>query len=404
MSDDRGDLEREIVIVKRRKGGGDEGHHGGVWKIAYADFMTAMMAFFLVMWLVNMTDDETVVQIANYFNPLQLTDRKETTKGVYDDRKETEDPPPAEDTKKSEKDAKPRTPGRARMEKARREKAAVEEAKLFIDPLETLDGVAKSEGGAVPEAGPQESLAGLDEKAIPLQQFPTGPDVFDPFDPYQERADEQVVRQSSTDAGEQGKAGERLGEPPSGTPSQATMKEQSRSNPANKALVSMQDRSEKKIDERDVKLAEAIKASLIKAVEGLRHDLPSISVEPDAEGVLVSIMDRDEFGMFQLGSSEPLPQTVRLFDRLGAIILSTKRNLVVRGHTDAAPFKQSSYDNWRLSTARAHMAHYMLRRAGVADAQLEKIEGYASSKLRNSKNPLASENRRIEFLLRVTDP
>jgi chemotaxis protein MotB len=50
------------------------------------------------------------------------------------------------------------------------------------------------------------------------------------------------------------------------------------------------------------------------------------------------------------------------------------------------------------------MAHYMMRRAGIDDAQVEKIEGYASSRLRNQKDPLAAENRRIEFLLRVSDP
>eukprot|EP01037_Dinobryon_pediforme_P030563 gene30563-34692_t len=47
----------EIVIIKRR-GGHEDGHHGGAWKIAYADFMTAMMAFFLVLWLVNSTTQE----------------------------------------------------------------------------------------------------------------------------------------------------------------------------------------------------------------------------------------------------------------------------------------------------------------------------------------------------------
>ena len=46
---------QEIVIV-RRHGDHEEGHHGGVWKIAFADFMTAMMAFFLVMWLISASD------------------------------------------------------------------------------------------------------------------------------------------------------------------------------------------------------------------------------------------------------------------------------------------------------------------------------------------------------------
>src|SRR5215467_15062541 len=43
---------RPIIIVKKKKHG-HGGHHGGAWKVAYADFVTAMMAFFLVMWLVN---------------------------------------------------------------------------------------------------------------------------------------------------------------------------------------------------------------------------------------------------------------------------------------------------------------------------------------------------------------
>jgi len=44
-------------------------HHGGAWKVAYADFMTAMMAFFLLMWLLNMTPMETKEQLADYFDP-----------------------------------------------------------------------------------------------------------------------------------------------------------------------------------------------------------------------------------------------------------------------------------------------------------------------------------------------
>ncbi|MCS6894368.1 MAG: OmpA family protein [Deltaproteobacteria bacterium] len=54
------------VIVIKKKGGG-HGHHGGAWKIAYADFVTAMMAFFLCMWLVNTADAATKSAIARYF-------------------------------------------------------------------------------------------------------------------------------------------------------------------------------------------------------------------------------------------------------------------------------------------------------------------------------------------------
>ena len=57
------------TIIKRKKVVKGDGHHGGAWKVAYADFVTAMMAFFLLMWLLNATTEEQRKGIADYFNP-----------------------------------------------------------------------------------------------------------------------------------------------------------------------------------------------------------------------------------------------------------------------------------------------------------------------------------------------
>lgn len=57
------------VIIKRKKIVSGGGHHGGAWKVAYADFVTAMMAFFLLMWLLNATTEKQRKGIADYFNP-----------------------------------------------------------------------------------------------------------------------------------------------------------------------------------------------------------------------------------------------------------------------------------------------------------------------------------------------
>ncbi len=57
------------VIIKRKKVTGGGGHHGGAWKVAYADFVTAMMAFFLLMWLLNATTEKQRKGIADYFSP-----------------------------------------------------------------------------------------------------------------------------------------------------------------------------------------------------------------------------------------------------------------------------------------------------------------------------------------------
>ena len=57
------------VIIKRKKIIAGGGHHGGAWKVAYADFVTAMMAFFMLMWLLNATTEKQRKGIADYFSP-----------------------------------------------------------------------------------------------------------------------------------------------------------------------------------------------------------------------------------------------------------------------------------------------------------------------------------------------
>lgn len=57
------------VIIKRKKVVKGGGHHGGAWKVAYADFVTAMMAFFMLMWLLNATTEQQRNGIADYFSP-----------------------------------------------------------------------------------------------------------------------------------------------------------------------------------------------------------------------------------------------------------------------------------------------------------------------------------------------
>jgi chemotaxis protein MotB len=68
MSDDS---QRPIVVKKIKKGG--HGHHGGAWKIAYADFVTAMMAFFLLMWLLGSVSKGNLKGVSDYFsNPVKI--------------------------------------------------------------------------------------------------------------------------------------------------------------------------------------------------------------------------------------------------------------------------------------------------------------------------------------------
>jgi chemotaxis protein MotB len=77
------------IIIKKVKKSRHEGHHGGAWKVAYADFVTAMMAFFLLLWLLNATTEEQKQGISNYFAPEAVSYSQSGAGGVLGGRTPT---------------------------------------------------------------------------------------------------------------------------------------------------------------------------------------------------------------------------------------------------------------------------------------------------------------------------
>src|SRR5438105_12848529 len=70
------------IYIKKIKKGGHDAHHGGAWKVAYADFVTAMMAFFMLMWLINTTSPEQKRGIADYFAPASVSQSTSGSGGI----------------------------------------------------------------------------------------------------------------------------------------------------------------------------------------------------------------------------------------------------------------------------------------------------------------------------------
>ena len=70
------------ILIKKIKKVSGGGHHGGAWKVAYADFVTAMMAFFLLMWLINTTSPEQKKGIADYFAPASVSSSSSGAGGI----------------------------------------------------------------------------------------------------------------------------------------------------------------------------------------------------------------------------------------------------------------------------------------------------------------------------------
>ena len=103
--------------------------------------------------------------------------------------------------------------------------------------------------------------------------------------------------------------------------------------------------------------------------------------------------------MFEIGSAMPRRELVLAMEKIGHIVNQKKGTITISGHTDARPFRSDTYDNWRLSTARAHSAYYMLVRGGVDESRVTEVAGFADRQPKIASDPMAAANRRIEILM-----
>lgn len=381
----------EIIIVKRH--GDHEGdHHSAAWKIAYADFMTAMMAFFLVMWLVNAANEKTQASVASYFNPIKLTDDKPADKSVKKPANSAEGE--ATQDKSKEQGQQQASGNGAESGKDEKTTAGEEtqysEANFFENPYSVLSEIAqevgqqanvsaKGEGGAA-NSGPSTGASG-------------GEAYRDPFDP--DFWTQQVDISQATSAGSEGK-----------TVQEALAKEEAEKAETAKAeaeaakLEAEQvaaDEAKTKEDKEAAELAKQINkeiGTLGKLAEGL-------TVTPAEGGLLVSLTDQLDMPMFNIGSAVPQRDMVLAMEKIGKILASRPGAIAIRGHTDARPFAGGKNDNWRLSMDRAQSAYYMLVRGGLEEKRVSQVTGFADRRLKVPDDPMADANRRIEILIQA---
>ncbi|MEP3047895.1 MAG: MotB family protein [Roseibium sp.] len=488
----------EIVIVRRKNSWEDDELPHGVWKIAYADFMTALMAFFLVMWLINVTDDSVRRGVAQYFNPVKLASTAPTRKGLNDplvngDTNQNgtklfngklggSDSPVDQDAnfgngleeghKKIEVEEKAAEGGATRSGQFKQVHA---ESILFTDPYAVLDtlseqirvasseevnpqgigsGLQKQDGAQGGDAyrdpfdplywqfRPGRGVDGADTATTGLPSDGTGPDDGQglsatelegkfawsaPFEKgnNQENKPAEDTSMSGNTTGLSQDSFTKNGQGPSdfaksynGKPADKPVsvnpivahvsgKNSSKHAEALKASKPAQvpasaDLSSKQlIDSSKVEVLVTRLTEILKDANGttLEETATQITVSLEGEGALISLTDDQNFGMFAIGSAEPRPELVKLLELLGKVIAKTPGQIVIKGHTDARPFKSKTYDNWRLSSARAHMALYMLSRGGVDKKRFDRVEGYADRHLKVSADPYAASNRRVEIYL-----
>ena len=421
----------EIIIVKRH-GGGHEAAHGGAWKIAYADFMTAMMAFFLVMWLVNAANEETKASIASYFNPVPLSDDTPASKGL----KKPSNVAKGEATEeKSDVENDKVGGGKAGIDgdavSMTGDDQNYSEADLFKNPYTVLSSIAQ-------EVGQQANVSTKGEGGASNSGPATGADggqaYRDPFDPdfWSKQLDAKSGSAMAKDSGLPGQSQSAFDKPSqqaeqeseaaaasqvaSAAPSQqakdaaagATQAGASQPGDTKSDKTSPADGQAKDqasaggpvTQKQEAQKAEALQKEIQGAVAGVAGKLAEgIVVQPSEGGTLITISDKANTAMFGVGSAVPDKELVLAMEKIGKVLAERKGSVIIRGHTDGRPYKGATEDNWTLSMNRAHAAYYMLIRGGLDEERVKQVSGYADRRLQVPSDPMNGANRRIEILL-----
>jgi chemotaxis protein MotB len=275
---------RPIIIKRVKKVAG--GHHGGAWKVAYADFVTAMMAFFLLMWLINTTSPEQKRGIADYFAPASLSASTSGSGGI-------------------------------------------------------LGGTALGETGA------------LQKGAAPM---------FDSRTPPESNAGESEGKMSAEEA-------------------EMAQKEAS-----------------------DFSQAEMSLRQALQDLPELAELSRNVIVDQTPEGLRIQLVDQEGRSMFEAGSSTPNDRAKILLRAAARITLQLPNQILISGHTDAAPNADPVNSNWELSASRANAARRILMDAGLPEDRIGQIAGKAGSDPLFPDDPYQAANRRISIVLKRTAP
>ena len=359
-----GAAEPKPEIIFKKVAGGHGGGHGGAWKIALADMMTAMMAFFLLMWLLGATNKDQRKGLGEYFRAktsLLTLSNVAGTAGLMAGKTigETDGFP---DPAVSNNMMQPVVPV-ASTDSTDRNKAP--------DGVQTQteqndDGVGKSGSSDGKKAGGDSSQSG------------TGAKTKDP---------EGKSGTSKTGEAEgQGKAdaGQASGDQPKATPGEMTEEQK-------KAAAAAADQKAFENIEKD-----------IKATLDQNPDLKKIAGQMkfvrDKEGLRIEIIDQSDFAMFAIGTTNFLPKAQEVMADVAKSIKDIPNKVAIRGHTDGFAYSQADkMNNWRLSAQRADSTRRFLNAEGIDEKRFMKIEGVADREAFNAENPLDPRNRRISI-------
>ncbi|MDR0548431.1 MAG: OmpA family protein [Deltaproteobacteria bacterium] len=333
------DKKRPFIKKIIKKGHG--GHHGGSWKVAYADFVTAMMAFFLVMWLLAISSEQGKQALADYFENVTIMDN--TLRGGLPSSFEASKASPGI-----------LTGGCYDLKNLGRE--LEEKEKALIERENALN------------AGRDDRT---DSAAVRPTDRPQPPDVTD-------LPEGQVGGEGSNLTGVAPGEGVAPAQPP---------------------VTAGQGEAGSEAEARAAKAAFAtdLKRAVESALNGQTEGQFSVEVVPG--GLRIQLMDKEGRPMFVSGQPRLTPEALLILKTVADRLLTIPNKIALEGHTDAEATISQELTNWELSTARASAARRFLGRQGVADDRLTMVAGFSSTQPLPLTNPTDPVNRRIAIMI-----
>ncbi len=359
------------IIIKKVKKGGHTAHHGGAWKVAYADFVTAMMAFFLMLWLLNATTEEQKSGISNYFAPEAITYTKSGSGGMM---------------------------GGKKMSKSGSGESNSSPQGLVVTIPKRTDGSKEGEPGGkkadgLPGGGRSATTPGGNERA----GLPGGKNtVGQPGGKLKNGPRTEAERRRAADRKMM------VARKSQGKPGKSAAERKKLAVPKTEAEIR---KAAKKEEKAFKKAASEIRKAIAQSPD-LKEFAKNLVIDRTPRGLRVQLVDRSETAMFPRGSSRMHKYTKQLLLRIAAVLRKFDNEIAVAGHTDGVKYVGGGgYSNWELSADRANASRRFLMRFGVPAKRIVEVVGRADRDHLIKEKPEDPRNRRISItLLRKYNP
>ncbi len=339
--------ERPIVVVRRVEAA-EVGHHGGAWKVAYADFVTAMMAFFLLMWLLNATTEAQRTGLADYFTPSNAFSRNSSGSGQPFGGHTPFD----HGSMVSDRAMQAVLPGRTMQ-------ASDGSASLVPSASTELDST--NAGGADADTAGEKSVGG-GQAAV------------------------ASVAAARTDYLAQAASGS------APKPDPAAL------DPDHQPTAALR-----------AELAQREAASFQQAAQAIRDAVGAdpnatdvarqLAIDTTPEGLRIQLLDADRQPMFDTGSAAVTARARLLLRKVAPVVAHLSQDIAISGHTDAAPYRGGGMSNWELSSERANATRRLLVESGLSESRFRSVSGNADREPLLPADPFAAANRRIAIVV-----